>query len=86
MILKGLTSNNYLVEYFINTILKNVTSGSQLDVENYLNKDFEEMNTNEQIMVQHVMNDYLNLNLFLLYRLYVEYIFQYHHRHPFVFI
>jgi len=39
--LKGLTSNIYLVEYFIQAILNKVSSGSQLDVENYLNKDLD---------------------------------------------
>jgi hypothetical protein len=58
MILKGLTSNNYLVEYFINTILKNVTSGSQLDVENYLNKDLD-------ILLKDNRNAQLNKNSFV---------------------
>jgi len=39
--LKGLTSNIYLVEYFIQAILNKVSSGSQLDVEKYLNKDLD---------------------------------------------
>ena len=39
--LKGLTSNIYLIEYFINCILSKATSHSisQLEVENFLNKD-----------------------------------------------
>jgi len=39
--LKGLTSNTYLVEYFIRAILSNITSGSQLEVDKYLNGDLD---------------------------------------------
>jgi hypothetical protein len=56
--LKGLDSNNYLVEYFIKAILKNVESGSQLDVENYLNKDLD-------ILLKDNRNVQLNKNSFV---------------------
>lgn len=37
--LKGLTSNIYLIDFLIAAILRNVKTGSQLEVENFLNKD-----------------------------------------------
>jgi len=56
--LKGLISSNYLVEYFITAIFNNVTSGSQLDVENYLNKDLD-------ILLKDNRNSQLNKHSFV---------------------